>query len=59
MRSVIIIIMMNTITIITTIITITTTTKCHLGDMKSRPLAPSPVKQRWMLLMNFLNIRKP
>ena len=29
--------------------------KCHLGDMKSRPLAPSPVKQRWMLLMNFLN----
>ena len=26
--------------------------------MKSRPLAPSPVKQRWMLLMNFLN-KKP
>ena len=23
--------------------------------MKSRPLAPSPVKHRWMLLMNFLN----
>ena len=23
--------------------------------MKSSPLAPSPVKHRWMLLMNFLN----
>ena len=32
--------------------------KSHLGEMKSRPLAPSPVKQRWMLLMNFLN-KKP
>ena len=26
----------------------------YLGDMKSSPLAPSPVKQRWILLMNFL-----
>ena len=27
-----------------------------LGEMKSSPLAPSPVKHRWMLAMNFLKM---
>ena len=30
----------------------TTTTTTNLGEMKSRPRAPSPLKHRWMLDMN-------
>ena len=28
----------------------------YLGEMKSKPLAPSPLKHRWMLDMNFLRM---